>query len=259
MRNILILVALAVVIATSAYAYTTGEWRCISGACTLGATTTLSTQVIGGAESLSVGATNDTVTLTVDGTDTAVFLGADAATPATTTFDTTGAGTVNLGSADVIAVAVVTGVGTITVGTANTTATTVTTDGGSVVLDGSVVTDEYIQGDVGPFIALDSGALTANTTHLAGAAASYTMPVCETANIGQWVTVVVKDVSEVVVIEPLTGDTRHPAGVIIAVSEFMDSAGAATSDGDYVTFVCITADNWYSTAIGGACIDGGAS
>ena len=144
-------------------------------------------------------------------------------------------------------------------GTANTTATTVTTDGGSVVLDGTVVTSEYIQADVGPFIALDSGALTANNVHLAGAAASYTMPVCETANIGQWVTVIVKDVSEVVVIEPLTGDTLHPAGVIIAVSEFMDSAGAATSDGDHVTFVCVTADNWYSTAIGGAWIDGGAS
>lgn len=173
MRNLLILVSLTLFIAASAFAYTTGDWRCISGACTLGA--------------------------------------------------------------------------------ASSTSVTVTSDGGSVVLDG------YVQGDVGPFISLATGALTANNTHLATAASDYVMPACETANIGEWVTVIVQDISELVVLQPASGDTLHPAGIVIDVDHEMDSSNAVTGDGDHVTFVCITADNWYSTAIGGAWVDGGAS
>lgn len=138
-------------------------------------------------------------------------------------------------------------------GHSSMTGVTVVTDGGTVTIDGTV------KADVGPFISLATGALTANTVHLATAAATYTLPICETANIGEWVTVVVRDVSEVVIIAPLTGDTIHPAGAVLSASHVLDSAGAVTSDGDFVTLVCITADNWYSTAIGGAWVDGGAS
>ena len=139
------------------------------------------------------------------------------------------------------------------IGESTTDSFTITTDGGSTVFDG------YVQGDVGPFISLASGALTANTIHLATAAADYVMPACETANIGEWVTVIVQDISEVVVLQPATGDTLNPAGAVIDINHEMDSAGAATSDGDFVTFVCVLADMWFSTAIGGAWVDGGAS
>jgi len=206
-----------------------------AGAITIGSgDVTGVTQTTDGASLNLEGTTAETLTLTATSTNTAVFQGADAAGASNTLFDTTGAGTIVVGSADV-------------------TAVTVTSDGGSVVLDG------YIQGDVGPFIALDSGALTANNIHLAGAAGDYVMPACETANIGEWVTVIVKDVSEVVVLQPASGDTLKPATVVIEANHEMDSSGAATGDGDFVTFVCVVADSWYSTGIGGAWIDGGAS
>lgn len=139
-------------------------------------------------------------------------------------------------------------------GTATTTSFTIQTDGGTVTVDGSV------KADAGAFTAISTAAtLTANTNHLASAAATHTLPACETANIGEWVTVVVRDVSEKVVIAPASGDTLHPAGAIIETSHVIDSAAAATSDGDFITFVCATANNWYSTALGGAWVDGGAS
>jgi hypothetical protein len=139
------------------------------------------------------------------------------------------------------------------VGDSTTTSFTVTTDGGTTTFDG------YAQGDVGPFVSLASGALTANTIHLATAAADYVLPACEAANIGEWVTVIVQDISEVVVLQPATGDTINPAGAVIDINHEMDSSGAATGDGDFVTLVCVVADMWFSTAIGGAWVDGGAS
>ena len=131
--------------------------------------------------------------------------------------------------------------------------------GSQLASDIDIASTGYINGDVGPFISLASGALTANRTHLATAAADYVLPACETANIGQWVTVIVQDISEVVVLQPATGDTINPAGAVIDQNHEMDSSGAATGDGDFVTLVCVTADMWFSTAIGGAWVDGGAS
>lgn len=143
--------------------------------------------------------------------------------------------------------------GAVTIGSADVTSVSVVTDGGTITLDGDV------QADVGPFISLASGALTANTIHLATAAADYVLPACEAANVGEWVTVVVQDISEVVVLQPATGDTINPAGAVIDVNHEMDSSGASTGDGDFVTLVCVVADMWFSTAIGGAWVDGGAS
>lgn len=227
-------------------------------------------------------------------TATATFIGADAASPANTAFTTTGAGAVTVGTngttltvtlatdgvnavvddntflltatganvalfkgADSTGASITqldaTDNGSIVIGSGDLTGVTVVTSGGTATIDG------YVQADVGPFISLASGALTANNIHLATAAADYVMPACEAANLGEWVTVVVRDISEVVVLQPASGDTLHPAGAVIDQNHEMDSAGAATSDGDFVTLVCITADNWYSTAIGGAWVDGGAS
>lgn len=55
-------------------------------------------------DSLTVGATDNTVTFTVDGTNTATITGADAAGAADTVYDTTGAGAITVGSADVTSV-----------------------------------------------------------------------------------------------------------------------------------------------------------
>ena len=52
-------------------------------------------------DSMSIGATDNTLTVTASTTATAVFQGADAASPANTLLDTTGAGTITIGSADV--------------------------------------------------------------------------------------------------------------------------------------------------------------
>ena len=234
MRNILILGALAIVVATSAYAYTTGEWLCTSGACTLGATTTQSTQIIGGVESISVGASNDTFLFTVDSTDTVTLIGADASGATNLTLDTTGAGAIIVGSADV-------------------TAITVTSDGGSVVLDGTVVAPVAL-------VELAVGALTANTVHLATAAADYVLPACATAT-GDWVTVIVRDISEVVSLVPASGDTIHAPGTttVLGADDELDSAGSDDDDGDFITLVCAGATHWYATAMGFQWVDGGTS
>lgn len=69
----------------------------------------------------SIDATSNTATLTATTTATAVFTGADAAGAADTTYDTTGAGTVRLGSGDVLQIPLI-------------------SDGGTVTIDGSVTT-----------------------------------------------------------------------------------------------------------------------
>lgn len=58
--------------------------------------------IVGGnSDYLDVGATNNTLTFTVDSTNTATFVGADASGAANTTLDTAGAGVITVGSADV--------------------------------------------------------------------------------------------------------------------------------------------------------------
>ena len=299
MRYILLVCLLALIStsAHAQLAVSSGGLDCSSGACAVGSSTATGVTLTTDGASLNVeGTTTNTATLTAATTGTAIFEGADAASPANTVFTTTGAGTVTLGdttataailttdgmvvnvegtaantltlttlSTDVVTIIGAdaagaasmlidtTGAGTISVGSVDVLSVPIITDGGTVTIDG------YVQADAGPFIALDSGALTANSVHLAGAAGDYVMPACEAANVGDWVTVVVKNISEVVVLQPASGDTLHPAGAVIDQDHEMDSAGAATSDGDFVTLVCITDAHWYSTAIGGAWIDGEAS
>jgi len=78
----------------------------------------------GNSDKIQVGSTDNSLTLTVDGTNTATFVGADAASPANTLLDTTGAGAIDVGSADVTSVDVITDGGTVTIdGTITSTAT----------------------------------------------------------------------------------------------------------------------------------------
>ncbi len=66
------------------------------------------TQVTDGAALNLEGTTAETLTLTATATNTAVFQGADAAGASNTTLDTTGAGAIAVGSADVTAVTITT-------------------------------------------------------------------------------------------------------------------------------------------------------
>lgn len=77
----------------------------------------------GNADSLTIGATDNTLTVTADAGNTAIIQGADAAGAANTLLDTTGAGAIGIGSADVTAI----------------TLTTDSTGDGEVVLPGSSV------------------------------------------------------------------------------------------------------------------------
>ncbi len=236
--------------------------RCSSdAACNIGNETVTEFTLTTANAVLGVDQADNELRLTASSTNTATFIGADAAGAANTTYDTTGAGSVTLGSADVTTLSL-TNNGAMNVGGAATNSVTINgaTSITMVTDDGTVTIDGYVQADLGPFITLASGGLTANTTHLATAAATYTLPVCETANIGEWVTIIAQDINEVLVVAPLSGDTLHISGAVIAISEVADSEGAAADgDGEFLTLVCFVADNWYSTAIGGVWVDGGAS
>jgi len=235
MKRLILAVLLAFTIPVLLAVHINTSGRCPNdGACDVGNTGTDSFTLTTDGATLAVDVTANAATLTAATTGTATFLGADAAGAANTALDTTGAGSITIGSADVTSVSIV-------------------TDGGTTTIDGD------IQTDVGPIISLATGALTANSVHLATAASDYVLPACETANIGEWVTVIVQDISEVVVLQPASGDTINPAGAVIDADHEMDSSGAATGDGDFVTLVCVIADMWFSTAIGGAWVDGGAS
>ena len=78
----------------------------------------------------------DTFTLTASGTNTATYIGADAATPADTTFDTTGGGAIIVGSADVTTLNL-TNTGEITIGASGTDGVTFDTDGVDAALAGT--------------------------------------------------------------------------------------------------------------------------
>ena len=110
----------------------------------------LSSLVGANSDSFSVGSTNNTLLLTVDSTNTAVFMGADAAGAANTTLDTTGAGAITIGSADVTAV---------TITTDNTG------DGSDLVLPAqSVQAAEILNDTITPDQLSDTLTLDANTT-----------------------------------------------------------------------------------------------
>jgi hypothetical protein len=208
---------------------------------------------------LGVDQSDNELTFIASGTNTATFIGADAAGAANTTYDTTGAGAVTLGSADVTTLSL-TNNGVMNVGAATTnsvtingaTSITMVTDEGTVTIDG------YVQADLGPFITLASGTLTANTIHLATAQATYTIPTCVAANIGEWVTVIAQDVNEVLTLDLAdASNTISMAGAIVATGDEIDSEGhATTGDGEFITLTCVVAEIWYSTAIGGVWIDG---
>lgn len=99
-------------------------------------TTAISPVGISGSNSdeLTVGITDNTALLDVNGTNTGVFMCVDDAGAANCTFDTTGAGIVTIGSADVTAVSCVADGGTLSVGaTASELLWTALTTGPAVI------------------------------------------------------------------------------------------------------------------------------
>ncbi len=114
------------------------------------------------------------------------------------------------------------------------------------------------------FVTLASGALTINKVHLATAAADYDIPAtaCDaTADIGTWITIIVQDKNEAISIQPL--DTSNqifiPGADIDAGHEADSEADANNGAGDHLTLVCVVADKWFATSMGGVWVDGGAA
>ena len=211
----------------------------------------------------AIDATGNEATLTATTTATAVFMGADAAGAANTTFSTSGAGTLTLdpedagdiiiGSADVTTI-VLTNTGAITVGASTTDSISMVTDGGTVTVDG------YVQGDV-PIVTITGAAtLTVNTVHIATTdATTHIVPTCVAPNLGEWVTVVVGDVSEAISLSLADASNRFVVSGVdtSAAAHQLDSPTAAvTSGGASVTLTCLVAEFWHSTAITGVWLDG---
>jgi hypothetical protein len=178
LRNVALLFATMLVVAVGIQAaenYTTGgRWAC-TGSCTVpdggnssqvtsltlgstgttsvdfganvtsftiptGATITFTDGLITGAndETLSIGGTDSNLIFTTDGTETARISGADAAGASNTVYDTTGAGTVTMGSADVTAVIGVTdGAGLNLEGTTANTLTLTAATTGTAIFQGA--------------------------------------------------------------------------------------------------------------------------
>lgn len=135
------------------------------------------------------------------------------------------------------------GAAAITVGSADVTSISLVTDGGTVTVDGTVVGKMSV-------VSLASGALTLNTVHLATAAADYDIPdlACDAAaDIGNWVTVIIEDASTVI---SITSDDASNIitvpGLGLGAGDELDSVSTAAHEGQSITLVCITAENWYS-------------
>ncbi len=205
---------------------TSGQWVCTRGTCIVGDVAAPAIQLLTDGASLDLDVVANEFTFRAATTGTAVLMGADAAGAANTTLDTSGAGAIVIGSADV-------------------TTVTVTTDAGSVVLDGSVTGQVAV-------LSQTAGAITMNTVTLATAAGDYTIAddVCAvTADIGNWFTLVLEDDSVVVVINPLDAvDTLFIPGVDIAAGDEADSISTAAYEGAHITMVCMAINEWYATS-----------
>lgn len=101
------------------------------------------------------------------------------------------------------------------------------------------------------------GALAVNSITLATAAGDYDLPdSCDSATFN-YVTLMVRDVSETASLTVTdTGDAIVYKGLTLDANDELDSPGAAM---DSVTVVCMEADKWYVTANSGDWTDGGAA
>jgi hypothetical protein len=145
-------------------------------------------------------------------------------------------------------------VGTCVIGHANADAIAITTDGGTVTVDGYVSGRENVS-------VIASGALTVNAVNVVTTAADADIPdgYCDdAADVGNWVTVVVRDDSEAV---SVTSDDASNVfivpGLSLGAGDEVDSAGGATSNGEHLTLVCSVAETWVATSMEGVWADGG--
>ena len=114
-------------------------------------------------------------------------------------------------------------------------------------------------------VSLASGVLTMNTVHLATAGATdFDVPdlSCAVAtDIGNWFTIVVEDASTVIEIQPLDiSNILIVEGLAQSAGDEVDSCASGTeNEGCSITFTCLAADQWYSTArVGTWRVGGGA-
>ena len=147
-------------------------------------------------------------------------------------------------------------------GDATTTAHTFTSAGGAVVMDGFITAQRSV-------VSQTAGSITVNTVTLATAAGDYTIAddLCAlTADIGNWFTIIIEDVSTVVKVDPLdASDQLFIAGIDVDPGHEIDSASTGDFDGAHITMVCMAVNQWYATSVTRALdgtafwTDGGAS
>lgn len=193
--------------------------------------------ILGGDETMTIGATDDAVEVTRNDAGAVLYTCADDDADADCNFAGGGAGKAILGDS-------------------GNASAEITTDGGTVTVDG------YVQGIMGPITALASGALTINSIHLATAAADYDIPDtnCDAAaDVGKWVTVIVQDKNEVIsVTSDDASNLINIPGTDNGAGDEIDSSGDANNGaGEHITLVCGKAENWYATSMGGTWADGG--
>lgn len=235
MKSKFLFMALFVVVVGLLGAHINTSGRCsITGTCELGDSNTDAIQLTTDGATFGVDVTSNTAILTATTTDIATFTGADAAAPADTVYDTTGAGTVTIGSADVTGVSVI-------------------TDGGTFSIDGYGVGDKKI-------VSRAAGTLDVNTITEATATADYLLPDCTGAGAGVWVDVIVRDASETISLKPSNpNNIISYSGITPAAGDELDSPTAgATTAGSAISLVCLGANKWYSVGTVGLWVDGGA-
>ena len=118
----------------------------------------------------------------------------------------------------------------------------------------NIVTSGTISGAILP-ISQTAGALTVNAVTLATAAGDYDLPDnCDSAT-GAWVMVIVRDVGETVSVTTQAEDAIVYKGIgTMTNGDELDSPGAIQ---DSVVFVCMVANQWWTTSNSGDWADGG--
>lgn len=112
-----------------------------------------------------------------------------------------------------------------------------------------------------PVVTLASGEMTVNAIHLATAAATYDIPdgACDAAaDVGNWVTVVAQDASEVIIIssDDASNIFTVPHLGTLDAGDVLDSVSDATGMGTHITLTCVSAENWYATSLSYIDVDG---
>jgi hypothetical protein len=146
------------------------------------------------------------------------------------------------------------------IGHTGSTSFDIVTDGGTVTFDGTVSVDDWVSAPI-RVTNYVSGALSPNGISVVTTAAEVTIADCETADVGDWYTIVVRDPTETIEIVSLdSSDVINYSGITPVAGDELDSPSEdGTTGGSSVTLVCVKADNYSAIHTSGLWVDGGAA